>query len=201
MELSDAQNISGVRGYNQQYLKIDDLSNEALVKSEITQIDERMVAISGNSVSASIGNVVNIYNRFYLIGISMMILVAFLVLFKVNATGLLERKKEIAIMQSVGWTKKEVTKQITSEVFLQTLLGFILGVIASIIVIIFFSSISIQTPSIGLENSATVTLPLVLSPVIIINYLIAIIVVSFLVSYLLAKKISTDKPSENLRSL
>jgi putative ABC transport system permease protein len=201
MELSDAQNISGVRGYNQQYLKIDDLSNEALVKSEITQIDERMVAISGNSVSASIENVVNIYNRFYLIGISMMILVAFLVLFKVNATGLLERKKEIAIMQSVGWTKKEVTKQITSEVFLQTLLGFILGVIASIIVIIFFSSISIQTPSIGLENSATVTLPLVLSPIIIIDYLIAIIVVSFLVSYLLAKKISTDKPSENLRSL
>jgi len=201
LTLPDAQRLGGVRGYNQLYLKIDDLSNEQLVKSEIARIDGRAVAMSGNSISASLGNLVKVCDEFQWIGVGIMTLIAGLVLFKVNAAVLLERKRDIAVMQSVGWTRKEIMGQIVSEVLLQMLLGFTVGALASIVITVFLGSVSIEIPSIGLEKPATVTLPLALSPTSIVNYLVVIIVVCLLVSYLLTRKISAIKPSENLRSL
>jgi lipoprotein-releasing system permease protein len=131
-----------------------------------------------------------------------MALIAILVLFKVNAMALLERRRDIAILQSVGWTKKEITKQILFETSLQTMLGFVLGTIASLAVIILLGTVSIQSASTGLESTpTTITMPLTLSPGIIAEYFGLIVVVSLLVSYLLAKKISDVKPSENLRSM
>lgn len=199
---SDAQNISGIKEYDQLYLKIDDISNEEAVKGEISQIDPTITAISGNYISASLSNVLSIYGTFYWVGVGVMALIAILVLFKVNAMALLERRRDIAILQSVGWTKKEITKQILYETSMQTMLGFVLGTIASIAVISFLETVSIQSTSTGLESTpTTITMPLTLSPSIIADYLGMIIVISLLVSYLLARKIAAIKPSENLRSL
>ena len=102
---SDAQRISGIEEYDQLYLKVDDLANEEAVKEEINQIDPMITAVSGNYISASLKNVVNIYGTFYWVGVGIMALIAVLVLFKVNAMALLERRRDIAILQSVGWTK------------------------------------------------------------------------------------------------
>jgi len=55
LKLSDSQRISGIRGYNQIYLKVDDLANEELIKSEIKHVDNKIEVISGNSISASLG--------------------------------------------------------------------------------------------------------------------------------------------------
>jgi ABC-type antimicrobial peptide transport system permease subunit len=172
------------------------------VKEEINQIDPMITAISGNYISASLSNVLSIYGTFYWVGVGVMALIAILVLFKVNAMALLERRRDIAILQSVGWTKKEITKQILVETSLQTMLGFVLGTIASLVVIIFLGTVSIQSASTGLESTpTTITMPLTFSPGIIAGYFGLIVVISLLVSYLLAKKIAAIKPSENLRSL
>jgi ABC-type antimicrobial peptide transport system permease subunit len=199
---TDAQNISGIKGYDQLYLKVDDLSNEEMVKEEISKIDPMINAVSGNYISASLNNVVNIYGTFYWVGVGIMALVAILVLFKVNAIALLERRRDIAIMQSVGWTKKEIARQILFETSLQAMLGFVLGAIASLAVITYLGTISIQSASTGLESTPTsITMPLTFSSSIIAEYFGLTIVISFLVSYLLAKKTAAIKPSENLRSL
>lgn len=201
LTLPEAQRLGGVQGYNQLYLKIDDLSNEQLVKSEIVRIDARAVAMSGNSISASLGNLAKAYDEFQWIGVGVMTLIAGLVLFKVNAAVLLERKKDVAVLQSVGWTKNEITGQIISEVLLQAIFGFTVGVLTSIVVTVFVGSVSIEIPSIGLEKPATVTLPLFLSPIVTLDCFVMIIAVCLLVSYLLTRNILTIKPSENLRSL
>ncbi len=199
---TDAQNISGIKGYDQLYLKVDELSNEETVKEEINKIDPMIAVVSGNYISASLNNVVNIYGTFYWVGVGIMSLVAILVLFKVNAMALLERRRDIAIMQAVGWTKREITRQILIETFLQTTLGFVLGTIASLAVITYIGTISIQSASTGLESTpTTIDMPLALSPIVIADYFGLIAVISLLVSYLLAKKIAAIKPSENLRSL
>jgi len=198
---SDAQGISGITGYDQIYLKVDDISNEGAVKEEINQIDSRITAVSGNYIATSLKNVISIYGTFYWVGVGIMALIAILVLFKVNAMALLERRRDIAVMQSVGWTKSDITRQILFETFLQTVLGFILGSIASFAVVTFLGTVSIQSASTGLESTPTIiTMPLVLSPGVMAEYLSMIIMVSLLVSYLLARKIAVIKPSENLRS-
>lgn len=199
---SDARNISDIKGYDQLYLKIDELSNEEAVKEEISQIDPMITAVSGNYISASLKNVVNIYDTFYWAGVGIVALVAILTLFKVNAMALLERRRDIAILQSVGWTKSDITKQILFETFLQTMLGFVLGAIASLAVIAFLGSITIQVTPAGLESNPTIiTMPLALSPGDVAEYFGLSVMISLLVSYLLTKKVATIKPSENLRSL
>ena len=201
LTLPEAQRLGGVEGCNQLYLKIDDLSNEQLVKSEILRIDDRAVAMSGSSISASLGNLAKAYDDFQWIGLGVMTLIAGLVLFKVNAAVLLERKRDIAVLRSVGWTKKEITGQIVSEVLLQVVLGFTVGVLTSIALTVILGSVSVEIPSISLEKPAPVTLPLFLSPITTLNYFAATIITCLLVSYLLARNILAIKPSENLRSL
>ncbi|MGA3297717.1 MAG: ABC transporter permease [Candidatus Bathyarchaeia archaeon] len=201
LTLPEAQRLGSVEGYNQLYLKIDDLSNEQLVKSEILQIDDRAVAMSGSSISASLGNLAKAYDDFQWIGLGLMTLIAGLVLFKVNAAVLLERRRDIAVLRSVGWTKKEITGQIVSEVLLQVILGFIVGVLTSIALTVILGSVSVEIPSVSLEKPAPVTLPLFLSPITTLNYFAAIIITCILVSYVLARNILAIKPSENLRSL
>jgi len=156
----------------------------------------------GNYISASLKNVVNIYGTFYWVGVGIMALIAILVLFKVNALALLERRRDIAILQSVGWTKMEIARQILSETSLQTMLGFVLGAFASLAVMAFLGSITIQVNPTGLESTPTIiAMPLAIPLDIVAEYFGLSIVISLLVSYLLAKKIAAIKPSENLRSL
>jgi ABC-type antimicrobial peptide transport system permease subunit len=201
LTLPEAQRLGSVEGYNQLYLKIDDLSNEQLVKSEILQIDDRAVAMSGSSISASLGNLAKAYDDFQWIGLGLMMVIAGLVLFKVNAAVLLERRRDIAVLRSIGWTKKEITRQIISEVLIQVILGFTVGVLTSIALTVILGSVSVEIPSISLEKPAPVTLPLSLSPITTLNYFTAIIVTCLLVSYVLARNVLAIKPSENLRSL
>jgi len=202
LKSSDAQMLSGIKGYDQLYLKVDDLANEETIKEEISRIDPMITAVSGNYISASLKDVVSIYGTFYWVGVGVMALVATLVLFKVNALALLERRRDIALLQSVGWTKKNIIRQILFETSIQSILGFVLGVIASLAVITSLSTISIQAASSGLESTpTTITMPLTLSPGIMAECFGLIVVISLLVSYFLASKIAAIKPSENLRSV
>jgi lipoprotein-releasing system permease protein len=200
VSLADAQKISGINGYNQVYLKADSLANEKTIKNEIKQINTQITAISKESISASLGNIVEIYNKFYYIGAGIVVLILGLILFKVNTINLLERRKDIAVMQSIGWTKKDITKQIISELFLQTITGFALGLASTFIIILLIGPMSIQTNGLGL-NKATISMPITIPLTLITAYFALIIAVSFTVSFLLTKKIAKARPSDNLRSL
>lgn len=200
INLNDANKFLGRDGFNQIYLKIDDLSNEESIKNEIIQLNNSITIISGNSLSASVSNVLNIFTKFYYIATGIIVLIVILVLLKVNTINLLERKRDIAVMRAVGWTKKDITKQIITELFIQTILGFFIGLIISFIAISFLGPMNIQISNAGL-NDVAMTIPLTISLNVILQYFIMIIGVSVLVSFLLARKISEIKPSENLRSV
>jgi ABC-type lipoprotein release transport system permease subunit len=201
MNLADAQALSGINSTNQIYLKVDEIANEDQAKSSIQSIDNNILVLSGNTISASLGNAARIYQRFYWIGIIITGVLAILLLFKINAVNLLERKKEIGVLQSVGWTKRDISKQITTEIMLQTLIGFFIGVIISIIAIAFFGSISISLPSNTPENIVPITMPLQMSFSQTLIYFLLLMISSFIVSFLLARRISSEKPSENLRNI
>jgi len=200
LNVNDAQNLIGNKKFNQIYLSLDELSNEELVKSEIKRSNENIIIVSADSISASLSNVVNIYKKFYYLGTGIIVLIVVLILLKINTINLLERKKDIGILRAVGWTKKNITKQIITELFIQTIIGFFLGLVISFIILSLFGHINIQTASSGL-NKSVVSIPISIPLISIIEYFVMILAVSFFVSFVLAKKISEIKPSENLRSL
>ena len=200
LNVGDAQNLIENNKFNQMYLSLDELSNEELVRNKIKKLDNNITIVSANSISASLSNVVNIYNKFYYIGTGIIILIVVLILLKINTINLLERKKDIGILRAVGWTKKNIIKQITTELFIQTILGFGIGLTISFIILSLFGNINIQSASSGLKK-AVVSIPINIPLTLIIEYFVMIIAVSIIVSFLLARKISEIKPSENLRSV
>jgi len=144
--------------------------------------------------------VVNIFAKFYYLGLGMMTLIAVLILLKIYTINLLERKKDIAIMRSVGWSKKDITKQITTELFVQTILGYLLGLFVSFVIVGLFGNINIRVSGLGLSESK-ISIPISISMTAVFQYFVLIIAVSMIVSFLLTQKISEIKPSDNLRSV
>lgn len=203
MNLDDAQKLLGTSGYSQLYLRLDTLSSEDMVRTEISRIDTGAVITSSSSIAASLGNVVKIYDKFHILGSAILAVIVAFILFQVNTTGLLERKRDIGIMQAVGWTRRNIGGQIVSEVFLQTILGCIVGVVISFITLSAIGSISVQANlSGGLSNDlSSLSVPLSMSAAAIGEFTLLALVISTVVSLLLVRRTSGMKPLSNLRSL
>lgn len=203
INLADAQMLLGTKGYSQLYVNLDALSSEDIVRSEVSQINKDAIVVSGSSIAASLGNVIKIYQRFQLLALVIIAVILALILFQVNATSLMERRKDIGVLQAVGWTKANISRQIVSEIFVQTIFGFVLGIIVSVLTLVSIGSISIQVNAFqSLDNTlSTLTAPLVVSLSAVAQFFILILGMSVIVSFFLARKLAGMKPLINLQKL
>jgi putative ABC transport system permease protein len=202
VNLPDAQMLLDTKGYSQLYVNLDNLSSEDTVRSEVSHIDKDAVVVSGTSIGASVGNVVKIYEKFHLLALALIAIILTLILFQVNATSLIERRKDIGILQTVGWTKANISRQIVSEIFVQSIFGFVLGIILSILILAGIGSISIQVNAVqGLGNNlSTLTAPLLLSFAAIAQFFILTLATSTIVSFFLSRQLACMKPLINLKN-
>ena len=115
---------------------------------------------------------------------------------------LMERKKEIGVMQAVGWTQRNIETQIVSEVFLAAISGCIIGVAISDLVIKMMGSINIQTEiSQSLSNTlTTLSAPLMVPVVNIVESSLLALIITLAVSLILVKRMTGMKPMTNLRN-
>ncbi|HCT83689.1 MAG TPA: hypothetical protein DF296_00635 [Candidatus Margulisbacteria bacterium] len=195
----NAQLISGTEGYNQIYLKIDNLEQENTVKQSIKGINNNIIAISGSTVSSSLGNVSDIYRKFYWFGLGIIVTIVTLILVKINTIALYEKSRDIGIMQSVGWSGTDIITHTLRDVLFKTVLGVLLGIFISRGIIAFISHVTLQFSPLGLNNQVSLTVPVVYSPLVAAAYSILIILLSLIVTYVLARKLAYAKPAVNLR--
>ena len=202
INLPDAQILLDTKGYSQLYVRLDALSSEDTVRSEVSQINKDAVVVSGSSIAASVSNVIKIYEKFRLLALAIIAVILALILFQVNTTSLMERRKDIGILQTVGWTKANISRQIVSEIFVQTMFGFVLGTIISILILVGIGSISVQVNTAqSLGNSlSTLTAPLVLSIAAIAQFFVLTLGISIIVSLFLSRQLARMKPLTNLRN-
>jgi len=202
INLAAAQKLSDIEGYSQVYVKLDNLSSEHIIRSKISNIDKDAVIASASSIATSLSNFVQIYHKFYLLVLAIIALILTVILVQVNAGSLMERRKDIGVLQAIGWTKANISRQLISEVFLLTISGFVFGIIASLLIVTAIGTISIQANTIqGLDNSlATLTAPLTLSGFAVWQFFILTLVISVAVSFFLARKLASMKPLVNLRN-
>jgi len=202
INLLEAQMLLDTKGFSQLYIKLDTLSSDDAVRSEISQIDKDAVIVSGSSIAASVNNVIEIYQKFRLLVLAIIGVILTMILFQVNTTSLMERRKDIGVLQTVGWTKADISRQIVSEIFVQTVIGFVLGIVVSILIIIGIGSISVQAQvSQGLGNNlSTLSAPVVLSTSAIAQFLILILASSAIVAFFLSRQLACMKPLTNLKN-
>ncbi|MGA9047844.1 MAG: ABC transporter permease [Dehalococcoidia bacterium] len=203
INLTDAQALFGTSGYSQLYVRLDSLSSEKAIRSEVTGVDKDAMALSPSSIAASLGNYMDIYEKYQLLVLFILAAILALILFQVNTASLMERRKDIGVLQTVGWTKRDISAQITSEVFIQTILGFILGLVASALTLVAVGSISLQTRlSTGLGNDlTTLSAPLQLSGSAAWEFFLLTIIISIALSFFLSGKLAGMKPVDNLRKI
>ncbi len=199
--LPDAQRLSNISSYNQIYIKLDDLSNEDSVRSAISSFDKQIIILSGSALSPSVSNFASIYRKFYLLGITFITLISALILIKITVMGLLERRKDIAVMQAVGWRRRDILRQLLAEFLLQVSAGFVIGVIVAIAMATALGTIHIQSKPTGLEQPVDISAPLTITLLTVFEYFLLIIVISATVAYILSRKIAAIKPIDNLRSI
>ena len=203
INLSDAQSLLGTAGYSQLYVRLDTLSSEKAIRSEVTGVDKDAMALSSSSIAASLGNYMDIYEKYQLLVLFILAAILALILFQVNTASLMERRRDIGILQTVGWTKRNISAQIVGEVFVQTILGFLLGLVASVLTLVSIGSISLQTRlSTGLGNDlTTLSAPLQLSGSAVWEFFLLTLIISIALSFFLSGKLAGMKPVDNLRKL
>lgn len=203
INLAAAQKLSDTKGYSQVYVKLDNLSSEDIIRSKVSNIDKDAVIVSASSIATSLSNAVQIYHKFYLLVLAIIALILAVILFQVNTSSLMERRKDIGVLQAIGWTKANITRQLISEVFLLTISGFVFGIIASSLIVTAIGSISIQVNTVQeLDNSlSALTAPLTLSGFAVWQFFILTLVISVAVSFFLAGKLAGMKPMVNLKNV
>ncbi|MBI2908012.1 MAG: ABC transporter permease [Chloroflexi bacterium] len=203
MDLGRAQQLLGVQGYSHLYLKLDSLSSEETVRSQINAIDTRVITVSGSSIATSFSNVMKIYNWFRFAGSLAVAAIVALVLFQVGGAALMERRRDIGIMQSVGWAGKDIRNEILLEIVLQTVMGCILGLAVSVLAVVVIGSIRIQVSMPGnlANDMSTISAPLTISPSLVALFAALAVVTSATVSLFLVRRVSMMKPLANLESV
>ena len=203
ISLVSAQKLSGINGYSQVYVKLDNISSEDIIRSKIGSIDKDAVIVSASSIATSLSNAVRIYHQFYLLVLAIIAIILAVILFQINITSLMGRRRDIGILQSIGWTRANISRQLISEVFVQTISGFILGIIISLLTITAIGSISVRANTLQeLDNSlSSLTAPLTISGFAIWQFLVLTLVVSVAVSFFLVRKLADMKPMANLKDI
>ena len=201
VNLADARRISHIDGSNQIYLQLDNVADEDGVRDAIQDIDTQIIVYSGSGLASSLGNVAELFRQFYLIIIGAVIGSAVFILAKMTVAGLLEKRKDIGVMQSVGWTRQDILVQLIAEFSLKAIAGCIAGVGIAFLVIAAIGSVSVQSRPRGLGEPIVVSAPLSVSQPAAVGYVLLVFFICLAISYVFIRRFVAAKPSENMRSL
>jgi len=201
VNLPDAERISHINGTNQIYLGLGDVAQEGAVRDGISGIDRQIIVYSGNTLASSLGGIAGIFRQFYFIVIGLVTAIAVMIVGKMSITGLLEKQRDIGVLQAVGWTRKDIMVQLTAEFFLKVLAGCIIGVVAAMAFAALLGAVTAQARPTGLEEPVAISAPLIISPFIALGYSVLVFCIALVVFAFVCRRIVSGKPGENLRSV
>ena len=140
---------------------------------------------------------------------------AFVIILKNMSHAVIQRKRELAIMKSIGFTGKDIQKEIAAETVIQALAGYFLGVMLSLISIALLSRTEISVtipwelnpyphflasnPSLA-STVETYPLPIRFQPLYGLISLFVVISIGILTTLLITNQINRLKPGEVLRN-
>ncbi|MCX6689123.1 MAG: ABC transporter permease, partial [Methanoregula sp.] len=127
--------------------------------------------------------------------------IAFMILGKMSIAGLLEKRRDIGVLQSIGWTRKDIMVQVTAEFSLKVFTGCVIGVLAAMAFAATLGAVAVQVRPTGLEEPVAISAPLVISPLIALGYSVLVFCIALAVFVFVGRRMVSRKPGENLRSL
>lgn len=221
ISLEDAQEIASrskksIPGYkkgdvNQVFLQADPGRLDGVI-ADLKMAVPKAEINSAASFIKSIGGIAAESRRFAILGSIIALLASLIIVIKTIAGNILERRNEIGVMKTVGWTSKDIGRQILVETLLQSFVGGFAGLGLGFLAALGLGRLQVTIPldwavnpyphflmADTSEKSLTVGLPVTISFELFVLALVASIIVGLLSVLITLRYINRIKPSEVLR--
>jgi putative ABC transport system permease protein len=129
LDIEEARRIAGLPPHlvNQVFLKLSDLSETENVKRRIGAWMPNVSVTSPGTLLQLFGGVSQTIGRFRTVAVAAGAAAALALSATLVFGNLVERRRDLAVLQVVGWTRSQVRRQIAAEIGLQGLLGALLA--------------------------------------------------------------------------
>ncbi|MCL1876176.1 MAG: ABC transporter permease [Synergistaceae bacterium] len=218
--LEDAQNIAleakNIPDYkpgdiNEIFLQADPDNLNEIINEIKTAIPKASVT-SAESFIQAIGGIAAQSRNFAVIGSIAVLLFSLVVVVKTISGNIMERRNEIGIMKTVGWTSNDIYRQLITETFIQSLIGGAAGIGIGFLIALALGRLQISVPvawdidpfphfmmTDTSQKALDVGLPVQISSGLVGIALVASVAIGTLSAFLTLKSINRIKPSEVLR--
>jgi len=149
MDINETRALGGLPGdaVNQVFLKVANIDRTEAIKKRIAGWLPKASIVSSGSMLQLFGGISQVIGHFHVIallggGLAAAALVATLLLGAMS-----ERRKEAAILRTLGWSRAQTRRQLTGEAALQGLIGGLLALGILAIALLLLGQVTLQLPS------------------------------------------------------
>lgn len=149
MDIEEARTLGGLPAdaVNQVFLKVSDIDRTEAIKERIAGWLPKASIVSSGSMLQLFGGISQVIGRFHIIallggGLAAAALIATLLL-----GAMAERRKEAAILRTLGWSRMQTRRQLIGEAALQGLIGGLLALGVLAIALGLLGQVHLQLPS------------------------------------------------------
>jgi len=195
------------------FIRADPLRGEQVADEVSRQLGETALVTTPQSLSGLVGATFAAVDRFGIAIGAVALLIAVLGLLRAVQANLLERRRDMAVLRAVGWTRASLRRQLIGETVSLSAVGLVGGiaVAAGITALLSLITVSIPIPwevsptphfvPGGAEGlSVQVTLDAALTPTALLVVVVITAVVALGCGYLAARRAATIKPAEALHA-
>jgi len=158
MDINEARALGGLHrdSVNQVFLKVANIDQTEPIKSRIAGWMPQASIVSSGSMLQLFGGISQVIGRFHGIAIFGGALAAAALIATLLSGAMAERRKEAAILRTVGWSRRQTRRQLVGEATLQGLIGGVLALVFLAVALLALSHVHLQIPAnLGGENPAS----------------------------------------------
>jgi len=157
MDIGQARTLANLpeNTVNQVFLKVAEIDQTEAIKAQIAGWLPQASIVSSGSMLKLFGGISQVIGRFHFIALLGGGLAAAALITMLLFGTITERRKEAAILRTLGWTKVQTRRQLVGEMTVQGVAGGLLALVFLAIAMALLSNVTLQLPS-GLagENPA-----------------------------------------------
>ena len=158
MDINEARALAGLPqdAVNQVFLKVANIGQTEAIKKRIAGWLPQASIVSSGSMLKLFGGISQVIGRFHGIALLGGALAAAALIATLLSGAMTERRKEAAILRTVGWSRRQTRRQLIVEAMFLGLIGGALALVFLAVALPALSHINLQIPaSMGGENPAS----------------------------------------------
>jgi putative ABC transport system permease protein len=149
MDINEARALGGLPddGVNQAFLKVANIDQTESIKTRIAGWLPKASIVSSGSMLQLFGGISQVIGRFHVIALLGGGLAAAALIATLLFGAMAERRKEAAILRTLGWSRRQTRRQLIGEAALQGLIGGLLALVLLTVALWLLGQVTLELPA------------------------------------------------------